>query len=141
MNLKKEITNLKGKTFCMSFYGNAEIEAAKEIHGKDAAITQDMLPRETVANVLINCLTQYKPAESERKDVFEVMRLANWINDESADKPDLDDKLKTLLVKKVLPYSTITEKKPEDGKPAAKSTGIYQYWVIAQIYQELGVTE
>lgn len=140
MDLKKEIKNLKGKTFCMSFYGESEVSAAKEMHGAET-VTLDMLPRETIGNMLLNCLINYKPAESDRKEVFEIARLANWINDDSESKADLDEKLKNLLIKKVLPYSTLTDKKSDDGKPQPKNTGIYSHWAIVQIYQELGLTE
>lgn len=135
MNLKKEIKNLRGLPFEMSFPTAEDIEEIK----KEKNITQvekKDLPRETIQNVLINCLATY--AVRDKKEVFLVQTIASWVIDESEEKGELKDKLQNFIIKQLLPDSTFRKVETENDKEP-KTAGIYTSWVIAQIYNEFGV--
>lgn len=135
MNLKKEILNLKGGTFEMSHPSTVDIDAVKKEKGIDQVMLAD-LPRETVGNILINCLANYPV--NDKKEVFSVQATAAWITDESEDKPLLPEKLKNFLVKQVLPEMTYRKAEDDNGKQQPNK-GIYVSWIMAQVYNELGV--
>lgn len=144
-NLKTQIKDLRGNTFPMSFPTKSDIEKVKnDKKVKDAKdVLVDDLPKETIQNVILNALGYYEP--TDRKEVFLINNIANWAMGEPEKDGtfgELKDKFYNFLVDSVLNYATIyqSETKKEDGKDQEK-TGIYSAWVIAQVYEELGVTE
>lgn len=134
MELKKELKNLKGVSFQMSYPSKEDIDRIKDEKKIEQVELKD-LPRETVANVLINCLANYPV--NDKKEVFLVQAVAAWINDESEDKGTLPEKLINFLVKQVLPEMTFRKIDGPEGKKEEK--GMYTGWVMAQIYNELGI--
>lgn len=138
IDLKKEIKNLKGHTYEMSFPSKEDIDRVKEEKGIESVKISD-LPRETVGNVILNSLSNYVVADN--KEVFLVMATASWVNDESPDKEDLPEKLKKFLVRQVLPSMVYRKGEKLDNQPQEKDKGIYSSWVIAQVYEAMGVKE
>lgn len=121
----------------MSFPTKEDIESVKVEKGVQT-VTTDMLPSETVGNVILNCLSMYQPEEYDKKEMFEVFRLAEWVNKDNGE--ELDQKLMTFLTTKVLPKSVRVEKKNE-RTGAVEASGAYLMWVIGQVTQALGITE
>lgn len=141
-NLKREIKTLKGETYPMSYPSKSDLEKIKSENGDDKVKIED-LPRETVQNVILNALANYDP--EDKKEVFMINQVASWVmqEPEDGDSGELKEKLYKFLTNKVLPYVTVMKKveKFDDEKEEKQSPGIYMAWVIAQVYDELGVTE
>lgn len=141
-NLNREIKTLKGETYPMSFPSQSDLDKIKATTGKEDVKIQD-LPKESVGNVIINSLSAYEVAD--RKEVFLVNQVANWALSEPTEEDgfgELKEKLYTFLIERVLPQATIRET-IENETPGTenKKKGVYMPWVIAQVYDELGVTE
>lgn len=130
INLKATIKTLKGETYPMSFPTELDIESVKKAKGITEVMLTD-LPYETVGNVLINCLSNY--AVKDKKEVFLVHAAALWVN---SDQEDLPDKIKNFMSNRVLPQSTLKVEKDGDDE---NKVGTYAPWVIAQVYNELGI--
>lgn len=137
MNLKKQITTLRGETYPMSYPSETDIELVKKEKGITEVLMTD-LPRETVENVLINCLTNY--AVKDKKEVFLVQSAALWVNSHEETKELITEKIKNFLGNKVLPQSTLRTEKDGDAE-AEKKVGLYASWVMAQVYNELGIEQ
>lgn len=144
-NLKRVITNLRGMELPVTIPRKEDIERIKkEKDIKDVMI--DDLPRETVQDVILNCLSAHKP--TDKRDIFLVNKIANWVlqePDEEEGYGELKDKLFNFLVDEVLPNAIIyaeEEKSKDDKKEKGdKNKGIYYGWIIAQVYDELGIKE
>ena len=130
-NLKRELKSLKGETYPMSFVSNIDIERTKD-EKKIAEVKMTDLPRETVQNVLINCVSNY--SVKNNKEVFTLNTVAQAIINDKLD--DLSPELFSFLTKQVLPAS-VNREEEVDGKMVEK--GLYKAWVIVQIYNELGI--
>lgn len=136
-NLKREIKTLKGEVCPMSF--PTELDLKKIKTDKDVKdVKLDDLPRETVQNILINSLANFEPAD--RKGVFMVNQVASWVMEDEEKRGELKDKYFTFLTEEVLEQATVkrTKKNPEEKEEVK---GLYSAWCIAQVYDELGVTE
>lgn len=125
MNLNRVIKTLKGEEAAMSIPSQAVIDALPK--NKDGNPDMMKLPRETVRNVLLNCLANY--AVKDRKEIFFINTIAQSIMDDES--VELKDKLKKFLIEVV--YAMTLQ---EDGE---KQTGLYFSWVTAQVLTELGV--
>ena len=88
----------------------------------------DKLPRETVRNVLLNCLANY--AIKDKKDIFYVQTCAQAIIGEE-ETVELKDKFHKFLIEVVYDM-TLREDKGE-------KVGLYYSWVMAQVLDELGI--
>lgn len=141
MNLKKEVKNLRGETIQMSFPSNADIEKVKKEKGIETVTVKD-LPRETIENVLINCLANY--VVEDKKQVFAIHKAADIVMiGQGKEDVEVPESVRNFLVEFVLPASTIRVEKDilTDGKTDKKEKGMYAAWIIAQVYTELGVNE
>lgn len=140
MNLKREIKNLKGEGIPMSFIGASDIEKVKKEKGVTQVLLEDM-PRETVENVLINSISNYDV--KNKKEVFELNALAQWVLDERQDKPALSERFKDFLSRDILPMATSRQEEItlQGGESKTEQRGIYAAWIMVQVYQELGITE
>ncbi len=140
MNLKKELINPRGTTYEMSYVTPQELEQIKKEKNLETVKLTD-LPRETVHNVIMNCLTQY--AVADKKEVFYVHALSKWLLVDSEDDKELPEKLYKFLTEILLPDSVHRKNKAEktdDNKDVEeKEKGIYSAWVIGQVYEALGV--
>lgn len=136
MNLKKELTTLKGETFPMSFPSADEVAEVKKEKGLESVLTSD-LPKENVTNVLINCLANY--VVTDRKEVFYVHALSKWLLLDADDTKKLPSKLHNFLVSKVLPASVVQKLKSKDEKGKEEEAGVYAAWIIGQVYEALDV--
>lgn len=142
MNLKKELINPRGLKYEMSFYTPQDLEQVKKEKNLDTVKVTD-LPRETVGNVILNCLTQY--AVADKKEVFYVHALSKWLLVDAEEKKELPEKLYKFLTEKLLPDSVHrknNDPKKEGGietEETKENLGLYTAWVMGQVYEELGV--
>ena len=129
MNCNKSILNLKGETYPKSFPSYKELEAIKNDISK--------LERETIGNVILNCLTNY--VVQDRKEGFYINLIAQSLLSNN-EKIEFKDKIQKFLID-VLNEQTLIRKKVKDEKGEEKEEikGLYQGWVISQVLQELGV--
>jgi len=132
MNLDKQLTHIKTrKPYVKSFITEDEEKVIKDKFGK---VDTSQLERETVGNVMINCLA-FQPAEN-KKDGFYANAIAQIILGEDRNI-EFQEKFKDYL-KRVLENSIVMSVK-KDGKDELK--GLYSGWVIAQVLEELGYKE
>ena len=139
-NLKRTIKNLRGIELPMSNPSKADLERIKT----EKNITEvkiDDLPRETVRDVILNSLSTYKV--TDRRDIFYVNQIASWVLEDvnEDENNELKDKLFNFLTEQVLPSAIIYKDEKSDPKKEQKQSGIYYGWVIAQVYDELGINE
>jgi len=129
VNPTKTIKNLKGEEYPKSFPSSKELEAIKNDTSK--------LERETIGNVILNCLTNY--VVQDRKEGFYINLIAQSLLSNN-EKIEFKDKIQKFLID-VLNEQTLIRKKVKDEKGEEKEEikGLYQGWVISQVLQELGV--
>lgn len=120
MNLNKTIKDIRGREGKMSFPQTPE--------EKDKP--------ETVGNVLLNCLAAFPV--TERKQIFYVNTIASHILNAGPDgMVEFSTVHKDFLKEAVFKATFRTE--TEDGAEVEK--GVYLPSVVAQVFEELGVTE
>lgn len=90
------------------------------------------VPRETVRNVLINCLANYQV--KDRKEIFYVNTTAEAILGAEGDTVELKEKFRKFLIEVVYASTVQVNEKGEQS-------GVYFSWVISQVLAELGVKE
>ena len=144
MNYKRKILTLRGEEYPKSFPTNKEIERLpKKRRNPDDPKSflepdLDKLEKETVGNVILNCLAVHRCAD--RKEGFYVNLIAQSVL-AGGEKVELKEKLKEFLID-ILDDSImrIEEKKDEKGNVISKEEkGIYAGWVICQVFEELGI--
>lgn len=129
MNLDKELIHIKTrKTYPKSFITDEEKELAIDQTGK---FNEDLLPRETVGNVILNCLALV-PVET-KLDGFYSNTIAQRIFDDQREI-ELKEKLKKFLTS--LLERAIMQYVSKDDKTEMK--GVYAGWVISQVLEEVG---
>ena len=134
MNLSKKLKNLKGEDYSKSFPNRKEMEKLGK--DKEGNYKVDKLERETIGNVIINCLTMYRC--ENKKEGFYVNAIAQSII--SGDKEiKLKDKFVKFLVE--ILEDSIMKKPTKNSKGEEIQEGLYAGWVIAQVLQELGIKE
>lgn len=126
MNLNRIIKNLKGEESQMSIPSKDIIDKLPKL--ENGRPDFDKLPRETVRNVLLNCLANY--AIKDKKDIFYVQTCAQAIIGEE-ETVELKDKFHKFLIEVVYDM-TLREDKGE-------KVGLYYSWVMAQVLDELGI--
>lgn len=136
VDLQKVIVNLRGETYPMTYPSEQQVAKIQEEKKIEQVKIAD-LPRETIFNVLINCLSAY--VVRDRREVFLIQQVTNWMFDQRPDKKELYAPLEQFLLKSVLPDMTNRIEKDKDGKDVEK--GLYSGWVIAQVYREFGIEE
>ena len=130
MNPNKKIKNLRGEFYPKSFPTQKEVDSLPK---KDKNPDTSKLGRETVGNVILNCLANY--IVRDRKEGFYINLIAQSII-EGKGKVEFKDKINKFLVE-VLEEMTLRREKNKEGKEEKK--GLYAAWVIAQCLEELGV--
>lgn len=142
IDYKRKIKTLRGEEMPKNFPNQKEIDALPHIKNRQGIEVPnlDKLERETVGNVIINCLAFYSC--QDKKEGFYVNMIAESIISNKGEKVELKDKLKTFLLE-VLDKSILREKKEKDktGNETTREVGVYSGWVIAQVLEELGVKE
>lgn len=116
----------------MSFPSQEDLNALSK--GKDGLPDRDLLPRETVSNVILNCLADYTP--KERKEIFYVSNLARIVLDYEDSKVELNEKHRKFLAEVL--YSSVIQEDGKDERGRTRFRGLYASWVIAQCLDELG---
>ena len=103
----------------------------------------ELLPRETVRNVILTCLDNY--IVEEKKEGWQINNLGIIFSDEKIKEISLKEKYWKLLTKVLDKCSIYTTKEKEEGKEKViekvNENGVYSAWVIAQVKNELGLLE
>jgi len=127
-NPNKKILNLRGEEMPKSFPTQAEIDKLPKKNGQPDL---SKLERETVGNIILNCLANY--VVKDRKEGFYINLIAQSILS-GDEKVELKDKLKNFLID-VLDEMTLRREKDENGKEMQK--GLYASWAIWQVKEEI----
>ena len=133
MNVNKTIKDLRGEEYKKSFPTEKEV--------KESGDDKSKLPRETIGNVIINCLAGY--TSKDKRDGFYINLIAQSVI--GADKDiELKEKLKIFLIKALEDMILTIEKVDSTDKDGVKTKkdqfkGLYASWVISQVLIELGV--
>ena len=137
MNPDKKIKNLRGEEIPMSLPTQKEIDRLPK--DKDNKPDFSKLERETVGNIILNCLTHY--IVRDRKEGSYINSIAQSILAKDK-KAELKDKLKKLLIE-ILDEMTHRREieKNEKGEKKEIEKGLYAAWSISQVKQELGIKE
>jgi hypothetical protein len=139
MNYQKKVKSLKGTEMPKSFPNKEEVDKLPKIKiDKVEQPDYDKLERETVGNIILNCLANY--ICKDKKEGFYINLIAESILKSDGKDVELKDKIKAFLIK-LLEESMIKEEivKDKDGNETKKRVGIYSGWGISQCLQELGV--
>lgn len=137
MNLKKEILTLKGSTMPMSFPTKDDIEQVKK-EKEIETVTADELPRETVSNIILNALSNYKV--TDMKEGFMVQTIAQWLLDDN--RGELSKLMMNFLKDKVLHSAMVrVEDEMVDKEMKKVEKGSYASWAIIQVIDELNVPD
>lgn len=157
MNLDKEILHIKtGKAIVKSGFTLDELKeySKKDENGKpiildkglrterfDLIDEQDLLPKETVRNVVLTCLDNY--IVTENKEGWQINNLGIIFSDTKTKEVALKDKYWKLLIK-VLDKCTASVKMEKEGEKEFEKineNSVYAAWIIAQAKEELGLLE
>ena len=138
MNILKKLKDLRGQEYQKSLPSKKEIAAlplVEEWSTREQRMIQvpdiENLEKETIQNVILNCLTFYKI--EDKKEAFYVNQVASYVLEANKDI-ELKDKLKSFLVS-VLESSIIVKEKDKEGKE--QEVGVYAGWVIVQVLEEV----
>jgi len=129
MNPNKKILSLRGEEIPKSFPTQAELNRLPKTKIGQPDITK--LERETVGNIILNCLANY--VVKDRKEGFYINLIAQSILSGNK-KIEFKDKIKRFLID-VLDEMTLRREKNKDGKEEQK--GLYAAWAIAQVKEEV----
>ena len=149
MNPNKKVLNLRGEEMPKSLPTQKELDALpkKKIVIKDGkgnqiekeVPDQSKLERETIGNIILNCLSNY--LINDRKEGFYVNMIAQSIIGAKGEI-ELKDKLQKFLIEvldEMIMRKDIT--KDEKGKEVESVKGLYAGWSVSQVLQELGIKE
>lgn len=148
MNPNKKIRHITtGKEFAKTYPSQDEKEGLpkKDIempNGKGGMTTikvpdESHLPRETIGNVIMNCLGRYQPKDNKETVAINLAMQSLW-DTEDRDEIEFKEKIKTFIIK-VLHDQTSRIEKNEKNEEIEK--GSYAAWVIAQVLEEMGVPQ
>lgn len=138
INLNKVIKTLKGETARMSYPSRKIVDALPK--NKNAEPDYSKLPDETIKNIILCCLENYKV--EERREAFYVNMIAESVLGAEKGIVDMKDKLNRFLVKVLNSMMIKAEKDTKEKENQDnKNTGIYWGWVIAQVLTEMGLDE
>jgi hypothetical protein len=141
-NPNKQLFGLRGEVLHKSFPSQKEMESLPKIIKNGNEVPDlDKLEVETVGNVILNACTGY--VSKLKKDGFYINTIANSIitykegEEIEFKKPILE------FLEEVLIEATVheTETKGDDGKMKKEIKGFYSAWMIAKVFEELGITE
>ena len=128
-NPNKKILNLRGEEMPKSFPTQREIDKLPK--DKNGQPDLSKLEKETVGNIILNCLANY--IVKDRKEGFYINLIAQSILS-GDEKIELKDKVKNFLID-VLDEMTLRREKNKDGKEEQK--GLYASWAIWQVKEEI----
>lgn len=129
MNLDKQIIHIRTRaTYVKSLLSEEEKKEATDSNG---VLDENKLPRETVGNIILNCLSVV-PVESKLEG-FYANSIANILFGAEREV-ELQEKFKKFLLTHLDRSIMKTETKGE--KEEIK--GLYSGWVISQVMEELG---
>lgn len=128
-NPNKKIKNLRGEEMPKSFPTQRELDKLPK--DKNGQPDLSKLERETIGNIILNCLANY--IVKDRKEGFYINLIANKLLSKD-DKIELDDEVKKFLID-VLDEMTLRREKDENGKEIQK--GLYASWAIWQVKEEI----
>jgi hypothetical protein len=145
MNPKTKILSLRGQELPKSLPTQEEIDKLpkRKTNDKDGNKIEipdiDKLERETVGNIILNCLATY--VADDKREGFYINMIAHSIITGDI-KIEFKEKLKTFILK-VLDEATARKVKERDENGVDKEVdkGMYHSWVIAQVKKELGFDE
>lgn len=140
MNPNKLIKNLKGETYPKTFPSQRELNELPKIKVRNEKGVEietpdfEKLERETVGNVILNCITNY--IVRDRREGYYINLIAQSILE--GKKVEFKDKIKNFLIE-VLDDQTLRREKKvnEKGEVIEEIKGLYQAWVIAQCKEEI----
>ena len=132
MNINITVKNLRGKEMPKTFPEREEVEALPKLPNGQPDI--DKLPKETVGNIIMNCLSNY--VQKDKKDGWYISLIAQSIISNENGKIDLKDKLNQFLIE-LLEDQIMKREIDDKGKEETK--GLYASWAIVQDLEELGV--
>jgi len=128
MNPNRKILSLRGEEIPKSFPSQTELEKVKDKNGQPDL---SKLEKETVGNVILNCLANY--VVKDRKEGFYINLIAQSILSGNK-KIEFKEKIKKFLIE-VLDEMTLRREKDKDGKEHQK--GLYAGWAIWQVKEEI----
>lgn len=131
INLKEQVTNIKGDALEMSFPSDEQVNNLPK--NEKGLPDRSKLPRETVGNMLLNCLGFYSNPK-DRKEVFMVFDLGQRLM-KAEDTIELDENDIKFLTK------VINESLYDDSEEGKKPKGIYRMFGIGQLLNAIGVKD
>jgi len=133
MNPNRKILSLRGETMPKSFPTQKELNKLPKLKTGQPDLTK--LERETVGNIILNCLANY--VVKDRKEGFYINLIAQSILSGNK-KIEFKDKIKRFLID-VLDEMTLRREivKDKDGKKKEEQKGLYAAWAIAQVKEEV----
>lgn len=141
MNPKKLLKHINGKEYPKSFPSEEEYRKLPKIKDKDKfgnpieKADESKLERETVGNVIMNCLARYKPEEPKENIFVNIAMQLLW---DEKKEVQLKDKIRKFVIKVVV-NQTIHDEFLDDKNPKTKTeVGTYWSWVTGQALAELG---
>jgi hypothetical protein len=144
MNPTKKLRHLNGKDYGKSYATEEELEKLPKIKkkiGKEEIEIPDTskLPKETVGNVITNCLARYKTDDRKEMIFVNIAMELFWANENKDLK--LKDKIRKFIIK-VVENQTLHDVIPDSKEPnKIEEVGSYYAWVTSQVLAELGVDE
>ena len=132
MNINLTIKNLRGEEMPKTFPTQKEVEALPKLVNGQPDI--DKLSRETVGNIVMNCLSNY--VAKDKKDGWYISLIAQSIISSENGKIELKDKLNNFLIELL---EDQVMKREIDDKWKEETKGLYASWAIVQVLEELGV--
>ena len=142
MDLSKRILNIRGEEVPKSFPTKKEIDKLPKINviegqPKSGEPDMDQLEKETVGNIILNCLTSY--VVRDKKEGFYINDIARVII-AGRDKVQFNKKQLEFL-EDVLGECVHRREKQKDDKGIEKevAVGVYAGWSIAQVSEALGI--
>ena len=135
MTPSKVINTLFGKPCTKSFPTEEDYATLPKL--PNGQPDQSKMPHETVANVVLSCLSQY-PIQG-REDTFKIYTIGSLVvSAKEGETVELKPKLKEILLK-ILDWATINEKSETETMPGKQKSGSFYYsWVIAQVLADIG---
>ena len=139
MNLNKKILDLRGEEILKSLPSQRDIEKLPKTLDNQPDLTK--LEKETIGNVIFNCLSGYVVAD--KKEGWYVDLIAQSLLSSTDGKIEFKEKIRNFLIN-VLDNQTMRREMDIDEETKREKEiqkGLYVAWVIVQVKKELGIKE